>query len=78
LTTAPFDPVASVVMFAGNVIVGLSASWTLITKLPLEELLCESVTEQLTVFGPSGKVEPEAGEQIGVTEPSTMSVAEAE
>ena len=75
---SPLEPVASTVMLAGNVIVGPFTSWTLITKLPLEELLCESVAEQLTVFGPSGKVEPEAGEQIAVTEPSTISVAEAE
>ena len=76
--TSPLGPVASMVMLAGNVMVGPSTSWTLIVKLPLEELVRESVAEQLTVLGPSGKVEPEAGEQITVTGPSTMSVAEAE
>ena len=75
--TSPLGPVASTVMLAGNVMVGAATSWTLIVKLPLEGLLCESVAEQLTVLGPSGKVEPEAGEQIAVTGPSTMSVAEA-
>ncbi len=36
------------------------------------------MAEQVTLVVPSGKVEPEAGEQVAATEPSTMSVAEAE
>jgi hypothetical protein len=34
-----------------------------------------SVAEQLTVVVPTGKVEPEAGVQVGVSAPSTGSVA---
>jgi len=37
-----------------------------------------SVAEQVTVFVPTGKVEPEAGVQLTGTEPSTRSDAEAE
>ena len=47
-------------------------------KLPVDVLLCASVAEQLTVVAPSGKVEPEVGTQLTKTEPSTMSLAEAE
>jgi hypothetical protein len=36
-----------------------------------------SVAEQLTVVIPFGKYDPEAGLQLGVTEPSTRSVAVA-
>jgi hypothetical protein len=35
----------------------------------------ESVAVQLTVVTPFGKVEPEAGTQVGVSEPSQLSVA---
>ena len=46
-------------------------------KLPNAVLPCESVAEQSTVVVPSGKVEPEAGEQETGTGPSTISVAVA-
>jgi hypothetical protein len=35
----------------------------------------ESVAEHRTVVVPNGNVEPEAGEQTAVSEPSTLSVA---
>ena len=38
----------------------------------------ESVMSQLTVVEPSGNVEPEAGEHVGVMLPSTISDAVAE
>jgi hypothetical protein len=38
---------------------------------------CESVAVHVTVVVPTGKVLPEAGLQVGVREPSTMSVAVA-
>ena len=46
-------------------------------KLPEEVLPAASIAEQLTVVVPGPNVEPEAGEQLTVTEPSTISVAEA-
>ncbi len=36
------------------------------------------MAEQFTWVVPNGKIEPEAGEQLTATEPSTRSVAEAE
>ena len=37
-----------------------------------------SVARQVTVVVPTGKVDPEAGVQVGVSGPSTLSVAVAE
>jgi hypothetical protein len=45
---------------------------------PDAELPALSFAEQDTVVVPNGNVEPEAGVQVTVTEPSTRSVAEAE
>jgi len=77
-TTAPDGPVASSVMLAGKVSVGGVVSWMVTLKLPLVVLPALSVAEQSTLVVPSGNVLPEAGVQDTVTEPSTMSVAEAE
>ncbi len=46
-------------------------------KLSVPVLPAASVAEQMTVVVPRAKVEPEAGSQVVVTEPSTRSVAEA-
>ena len=74
----PDGPVASSVMLAGKVSVGGVVSWMVTFKLPLVVLPALSVAEQSTLVVPSGNVLPEAGVQDTVTEPSTMSVAEAE
>ena len=52
-------------------------SSTVTLKLPLEVLPWASVAEQSTCVLPSGKVLPEAGVQVGVIEPSTISLAVA-
>jgi len=44
---------------------------------PVAVLPWASVAEQVTVVGPFGKNDPEAGRQLGVTGPSTRSVAVA-
>ena len=77
LAVAPDGPVASMVIFAGTVTVGGVVSTTDTLKLALAMLPATSVAEQLIVVAPSGKVEPEAGEQLGVMAPSTRSLAEA-
>jgi hypothetical protein len=77
LTVAPDELVASVVMFDGTVTIGDVVSPTVTVNEALPVLLCASVTEQVTVVAPIAKVEPETGEQVGVSMPSTVSVAEA-
>ena len=52
------------VMLLGQVIVGLAQSLTVTVKLQLPWLPAPSVAVQLTVVGPIGKLEPEAGEQL--------------
>ena len=49
----------------------------MIVKEALPVLPAASVAEQVTVVVPIGKVEPEAGEQVGIIEPSTTSIADA-
>ncbi len=68
---------ASAVMLAGSVSAGAVVSCTLTVKLPLAVLLWASVAEQFTVVVAIGKVEPDAGEQVMGTGPSTASLAEA-
>jgi hypothetical protein len=50
-------------------------SLTLTVKLQLEALFAESVTVQETGVTPSGKTEPEGGEQV-VVRPGQLSVAD--
>jgi hypothetical protein len=79
VTAAPEGPVASTVMFAGKVRVGGVVIWmglTVIVKEPELVLPRVSLAEQFTVVMPTGKVEPEEGEQDTETEPSTKSIAE--
>ena len=52
-------------------------SSTVTVKLADPVLPAVSVTEQVTVVGPSAKVLPDAGVQTGVIEPSTVSVADS-
>ena len=57
---------AVMVMFAGHVIVGGCMSRTVTVKLQDVVLFEASLTLQVTVVVPTGKVVPEAGEQVGV------------
>lgn len=69
-TTAPHCPVvAGTVIFAGQLTVGGCVSLTFTVNEQLAELLCASVTVQVTVVVPTGKNEPEAGEQLIVPQP---------
>src|ERR1700730_13867612 len=49
-----------------------------ILKLAVPVLPCASVALHVTVVCPTGKVAPDAGEQVGVIAPSRLSVAVAE
>src|SRR5919205_256239 len=67
-------------MSLGTVITGavVSTRFTVTLKLALPVLPCESVAEQVTFVVPTGKLLPEDGLQLGVSEPSTLSFALAE
>jgi hypothetical protein len=56
---------------------GAVVSWTVTVNVPEAEFKCASVAVHVTVFVPIANVVPEAGAHVGVTEPSTRSVAEA-
>jgi uncharacterized protein YhbP (UPF0306 family) len=77
LNAAPVAPVASTVAFAGTVTTGpvVSATVTVNDAAPLFPFA--SVAVQLTVVGPSGKVDPLAGVQVTARSPSTTSLADA-
>jgi hypothetical protein len=76
VTSAPVDFVASTVLSAGAATVGPMLSFTVTLNVP-DPLLCRlSAAVHVTVVCPTGNVAPEAGEQAGVIEPSTRSVAE--
>jgi hypothetical protein len=78
VTTTPPAPAAAAVMSPGIVIVGAVVSETTTWKSALPAFPAASVAEHVTLVDPSGKVEPDAGVQVGVRLPSTSSVAEAE
>jgi hypothetical protein len=79
VTGAPDGPVASKVKPFGTVTVGGVVSWTVTVNVAEEWLWCASVASHVTVVVVSGNVEPEAaGVQTTATEPSTMSLADAE
>ena len=64
MTTAPHWFAAfEAVTFAGHVMAQPAVTVTL--KLQLAVFIAASVTEQLTVVTPSGKLEPDAGVQTG-------------
>jgi hypothetical protein len=65
-------------MSSGTVTDGSPLSVTVTLKELLPVLPCESVAVQVTPVVPSGKVLPEAGEQLASNVPSTASLAEAE
>jgi hypothetical protein len=62
-------------MLAGQVIDGACVSFTVTVNEQLAELLEASITEQLTVVVPFGKVAPDAGLQTGVPMPGQLSLA---
>jgi len=65
-TTAPDGLVAAAVILAGRLKVGVVVSTIVTVKDPLADNPPESVTEQLTVVVPTGKSDPDDGEQVGV------------
>jgi hypothetical protein len=77
VTLAPAAEVASLVIFAGAVTTGavVSASVTVMLKDAEALLPCESVAVHVTAVVVTGKVAPDAGEQDGVIDPSTVSLA---
>jgi len=76
VTFAPEAFEAVTVILGGSVSTGGVVSPTVTVKLPLALFPRESVAEQVTVVVPGGKFEPEAGEQVMGTGPSTRSFAE--
>jgi hypothetical protein len=71
VTAAPHCPgLALVTMFDGQLSV---QAVTVTVKLQLAEFPAASCTEQLTVVVPTGKFDPEAGEQTGVPTPEQLS-----
>src|SRR6185295_18035455 len=77
LNTAPLEPVASTVAFAGTVTTGPVVSVTVTVNDAAPLLPFVSVAVQFTVVGPSGKVVPLAGVQVTGRDPSTRSLADA-
>nr|WP_238145304.1 hypothetical protein [Antricoccus suffuscus] len=76
-TTAPDTDVAGTLIFAGKLRIGAVVSATVTKKLPVCVLLAASVAVHDTVVVPTGNVDPDAGEQVGTTTPSTASFAVA-
>ena len=62
-------------MLAGQLIVGSSVSLTVTVNEQVPELFAASLTVQLTVVTPFGKVDPDGGVQDGVPTPGQLSVA---
>jgi hypothetical protein len=61
-------------MFAGQVMVGGCVSLIVTVNEQLALLFDESTTLQVTVVVPTGKLEPDAGEQVGVPTPGQLSL----
>ncbi len=78
VTYAPRDEVAEAVISEFGVITGAASSITMTANEEVAVLPEESVTEQFTVVVPIAKSVFERGEQVGVSVPSTTSVAEGE
>ena len=78
MTIDPVGPFASTSLFETPLITGAVVSPMVTVKLPVVVLPWPSFAEQFTVVTPMGNGLPEAGEQLGVTEPATRSVALAE
>ena len=65
---------AATLMLAGQVMVGGCVSLTVTVNEQLDMLFDESLTEQVTVVVPFGKVDPDAGLQVGVPTPGQLSL----
>ena len=79
LVVPPFDTDAKVPSIADEIVVfGEVVSTTVIVNNPVDVFSDESVTSQDTTVEPNGNIDPEAGEHVAVTSPSTKSVAVAE
>jgi hypothetical protein len=77
LNAAPMALVASTDAFAGTVTTGPVVSVTVTVNDAAPVFPFVSIAVQLTVVGPSGKVDPLAGVQVTARGPSTRSVAVA-
>jgi hypothetical protein len=77
-TAAPAGLVDGAVMSAGTVTVGPCVSATVTPKLAVPVFPAPSVAVQVTVVVPIGNIAPDAGLQFAVSEPETVSDAEAE
>jgi len=77
VTSAPLALVATAVMLTGRLRVGAVLSSTTTAALAEPVLVAVSVAVQVMVVVPSGKVLPEEGAHVGVSEPDTASVAVA-
>ncbi len=77
VTTAPLALVATAVMLPGRLRVGAVLSSTTTVALAVPVLPAPSMAEHVMVVVPSGRVLPEAGAHVGVSEPDTASVAVA-
>jgi len=79
VTREPLALSASTTMGAGTpASPGGVVSWTVTVNVALPVFPWESVALHVTVVEPKAKVLPEAGEQLGVNEPETRSLADAE
>jgi hypothetical protein len=76
-TVVPPAAGESLLMSAGTETTGSVVSRTVTVKVSLPVLPCASVAEHVSVVAPIGNVAPEAGAQVGVSGPSTLSVAVA-
>ena len=77
VAVAPPGPVASNRLSKGSVRLGGVVSTTVTVNVAVPVLPAPSVAEQVTDVGPRAKVEPDAGEQDGVSDPLTASEADA-
>jgi hypothetical protein len=76
-TTAEHKPaVVDVLILAGHLIVGISVSLTVTVNEQVLLLPLASLTEQVTVVTPFGKVEPDAGAQVTAPTLGQLSVAD--
>jgi hypothetical protein len=63
-----------VMMLAGQFTTGTTVSLTVTVNEQLEELAAASLTVQVTVLVPSGKIEPDGGLHTGVPSPGQLSL----
>ena len=69
---------AGTLIFAGHVITGGWVSFTVTVNEQLDEFPAASLTPQVTVVVPLGKVDPDAGLQVGLPTPGQLSLTAGE